>query len=293
MPPIRVYICTYLAFASGLAADFRQVFRRFQMSFVSEQDTNAFIASIRGVCPCKMSAAATSNPQRQLHDHAGPVPNFSMQGSQYPYGLAMPDTQLTTGTTIHACPQGYPGSSLNKSTPTVIHTHVPQSSTMPPPPAPSQALRKSSSAPDLDGNDTVSSQAANQSSTPRVTPSSHLSSQTAMSSSQTSASALPISNTNSLSEVEKSAIQAGQGTPPHPLISALQETSPIYSLPLDVLEHVVGDVIREDGFVSLVSNHQLGKLNYLSFSRIPGRKNQPYVENQDSCSQFVIITWST
>jgi hypothetical protein len=178
-----------------------------------------------------------------------------MQGSQYSYGLAMPETQLSVENTIQAYPQGYPGGPLAKSIPTAIHTHVPQLSTMPPPPVPSQVLQKTSSAPDLGGSDTVSSQNANQSSMPQIAPSPQLSSQTAMSSSQTSVSAQPIDNTNSLLEVDKRPAQAGQEPPLHPMILALQETSSIYSLPLDVLEHVVGDIIREDEFVSLVGKY--------------------------------------
>ncbi|KAF7782279.1 hypothetical protein Agabi119p4_1655 [Agaricus bisporus var. burnettii] len=175
-----------------------------------------------------------------------------MQDSQYPYGFAAPETQLLTGTAIHAYPQGHQGGSLAQSTSTVIHTHVPQPSTMPPPPVPSQALQKPSSVPDLDGSDTVGSQSANPSSTPQIMPSSYLSSQTAMSSSQASASAQPIDSANPLAEAGQTTAQTGQESFLHPMITALQEATSIYNLPLDVLEHVVGDVIREDGFISLV-----------------------------------------
>lgn len=46
---------------------------------------------------------------------------------------------------------------------------------------------------------------------------------------------------------------------------ALKEPTSLYDLPLDVLEHAIGDIIREDGFIPLVSLHA-----YFSMSREQG-----------------------
>lgn len=175
-----------------------------------------------------------------------------VQESQFPYGLTIPETRLSAGLVAQGYSQAHLGGIMTNDG-SAVNT-IPQLSTMPPPPVPSQVLHKTTSSLDLERTD-ISSQNANPSSTPQFTQPSHTSSQTftATNSSQVSVSVVDSTNRPSDADTEKTMAQTNQKVSSHTIFSALQETTSIYNLPPDVLEHALGDVIREDGFVSLVS----------------------------------------
>ncbi|KXN90996.1 hypothetical protein AN958_03063 [Leucoagaricus sp. SymC.cos] len=224
------------------------MFRRFQISFATEQDTNAFIHSIQGVCPCKMSPGPAARQQRQM-----PAPPVSgtmsssignnnvltapLQEGQYPFGSVVLETQPSTGRVIQ---KSIP---IQGTASNVLITTPSRGSSMPPPPMPSQNLHRSTSSLDLNAIDggsqnTFPSASAQQSSSQTYT---------APSSSQ-------VSVRQEVVDVEKVAHRDEREKTIHPFIASLKEATSIYDLPPDVLELAVGDVIREDGFVSLVSD---------------------------------------
>lgn len=139
---------------------------------------------------------------------------------------------------------------------------TPQLLSMLPPPLPSQSLNKTSSSPDLSTSESASQSLTPSASAPQPTQPSYMSSQTytAPSSSQSS-----VRHDNV--DAEKATSSASeQETAMYPLIAALKESTSLYDLPLDVLERAVGDIIREDGFIPLVSC--ISSMNRATFSCI-------------------------
>jgi len=130
-------------------------------------------------------------------------------------------------------------------------TSTPQLSSMLPPPLPSQPLlNKTSPSSDL----IIASESASQNRTPsasapQLTQPSHISSQTYTAPSSSQASSVRQDNM----DAQKAASPApDQETTMYPV---LKEPNSLYDLPLDVLERAIGDIIREDGFIPLVSLH--------------------------------------
>lgn len=238
------------------------IFRRFQISFASEMDTNAFINLIQGVCLCKMSPAPAAshiqntgglNPGTALGPSSMTVQTNNipaiLQDSQYQFG---PSSQLQPPLTSQGA---YINNYGERTTP-----NTPQLSSMPPPPLPSQTLRKASSSLDLDATYNDSQNAAPGAPAQQLTQPSYMSSQTF-----TTPSSSQVSVRQGTMDAEKVASQAAeQKVTAHPFISALKEATSLYNLPLDVLEHSVGDVLREDGFLTLVEKlDQMWKIKSL------------------------------
>jgi hypothetical protein len=189
----------------------------------------------------------------------------ALQETQYPLGPAsQPLPPLAQGNA-----QVYLDMVSSANGPTTNATQ-PSMMQMPPPPVPSQprTLHKTSSSLDLDNIDGGSQSAAPTSSAQQPTQPLHTSSQSyptpsAPQSSQPHMSSqsytAPSSSQASLrqdksADTEKVASQMEAQEPSmHPFISALKEATSVYDLPFDVLERAVGDVIREDGFIPLVS----------------------------------------
>ncbi|KAF9452736.1 hypothetical protein P691DRAFT_772012 [Macrolepiota fuliginosa MF-IS2] len=235
-------------------------FRRFQISFTSEHDTSAFIDSIKMVCPCKKSPNPGASQQRQAINIVNPEPIIgfapmqhqtlvlatpSTEGSQYLHGPTDPRNQPPTGQV-----RGGPQASLaNRPDVGQMTTGTPKLVAMPPPPVPSQHSQKTY--PPLDVMETGTSSQNIQ--PPPFTQPSHMSSQTytAPSSSQASASSQRIGDTNLPIDIKNTAAQLNQEPASPAISSVLKEATTLYDLPLDILESAVGDVVREDGFVSL------------------------------------------
>ncbi|TFK44344.1 hypothetical protein BDQ12DRAFT_717503 [Crucibulum laeve] len=267
------------------------VYRRFQISFLNASAATEFIHAIRTVCPCK------ANPANPMNDNAS-VLNASMlppaaavcpnvnaavtvsnsilpdRGPAFPY---TPSPKLPTATSM--TPSHLPASLIQTA------THMSQYSS-PSFTLPSSRTDKTSrplSSPPLNP-DTSSSR-----STWSGLPSSHLNEYP-----RQSLPHQPSNSTADLFSVEISRMHhqthfpSGQSFLPdsspsmpstatggapkssnthqtdsvtqqiYDLVPAMQETSKIYDLPVETLECIIGDVIREDGFVNLLE--KLGTL---------------------------------
>jgi len=130
-------------------------------------------------------------------------------------------------------------------------TSTPQLSSMLPPPLPSQSLlNKTSPSSDLIiASESASENLTPSASAPQLTQPSHISSQTYTAPSSSQASSVRQDNM----DAQKAASPAPeQETMMYPV---LKEPTSLYDLPLDILERAIGDIIREDGFIPLVSLH--------------------------------------
>jgi len=132
-------------------------------------------------------------------------------------------------------------------------TSTPQLSSMLPPPLPLQSLlNKTSASSDLinvNASESASQNLTPSASAPQLTQPSHISSQTYTAPSSSQASSGRQDNV----DAQKAASPAPeQETTIYPV---LKEPTSLYDLPLDVLERAIGDIIREDGFIPLVSLH--------------------------------------
>lgn len=126
---------------------------------------------------------------------------------------------------------------------------------MQPPSIPSQALYRTTSSLGFEETD-VGDWNSPPSSARQLTELPQMSSQTytTPSSSQAPVSARLVDN----ADLKKAANQMDTKTSNYPIFSALKETTHIYDSPLRILEQAAGDVIREDGFISLVGDPRSG-----------------------------------
>jgi hypothetical protein len=239
-----------------------QVYRRFQISFQSVSEASDFIDSIRPVCPCKInplnvtqgisqapglmtaqrptirSQVTNASAAKSILPDCGPVlplpsvptihlnsgqPKFTAGAHQSPSAFALSSSPLN-----HQ-PLSDPSLGLNI-------TSSPNSSPTFPPVDPSRADQSLPQAPQ-------SAQIHNASAIPINYPSSSL--PMASSEQSSSSSGQPPNTAQSLkgnsTQQTANAIHA-----------SITETASVYDLPVSTLERLVGDIIREDGFVQLV-----------------------------------------
>lgn len=238
------------------------MYRRFQILLSSNKDTNAFINSIRMVCPCKMSPNPPAIQQQQnfnVVDSSTPawLPSVQSQNPVLAPPLQAPqvlhahvsESQLLFGNQIVPRePIRTHGNGTSNILATAPNITMPPG--MPPPLASSQSLCKTTSSIDLGGAGT-GSQNVDMSHARQPTQLSHGSSQTYTAPSSQIPTSAQQPDTN---QPPKTTNNQPQGTPPHPIFEALNEATSIYDLPVGVLEHAVGDILREDGFITLASN---------------------------------------
>ncbi|KAJ3933581.1 MAG: hypothetical protein NXY57DRAFT_891839 [Lentinula lateritia] len=241
-------------------ADSAKTFRRFQITFSSANDASQFIDSISSVCPCKANSTAgpPNIPQMMsapslvppvLHHPIAkpPILNNSAYAQTVPISAAFPlshmhnnniplnqtdvffpvtpSQRLSTYPTMHFPYPGAPYASVSgmpmpSSQMLVDHPNqIPSSSPLLPPP--------SSQPPFQFGGSQAHSQSAPF--TPTPTQSEH-----------------PYYSQSG------SVNQQVQTT--DPFVFALREATSLYDMPRHSLEKLVGDVVREDGFVHLMES---------------------------------------
>ncbi|KIK67158.1 hypothetical protein GYMLUDRAFT_37208 [Collybiopsis luxurians FD-317 M1] len=234
------------------------LFRRFQITFQSTSHAFEFVKALSSVCPCK----ANTNAAAQNHIMAAP----SIAPSRLPVPSVLPPShmQRTDLLPAHGA-EVFPLSHRNSSHPTAQFSH----ST-----APYSGLLVPSASPRVDQHALLSSspsppQLSDQFSASQSRPYSPISStQAPVHSEQYSQYSRP-SPVDPPSSFPQSSVAM---EPPRPVTSkskreisekevqtveqfvfALQEATPLYHMPRTSLEQLVGDVVREDGFVRLVS----------------------------------------
>lgn len=246
-----------------------QVYRRFQISFQSVSEASDFIGSIRPVCPCKINplnvtqgisqASTLMSAQRppilsQAINASAETSILPVRGPVLP--SAAPTIPLNSTQTKFTASANQPPSAFALSSSPLNHQ---------PPSDPHSLLglntsSSSNSSPIFVPVDPI--QAGNQSlSQPPQSTKIHLSN-------SHNASPTPISCLSSslpLSSSERSSDSSGQ--PPNTaqsvkgnniqqtadaILATITETASIYDLPASSLERLVGDIIREDGFIQLV-----------------------------------------
>ncbi|KAJ3923912.1 hypothetical protein F5877DRAFT_73849 [Lentinula edodes] len=272
-------------------ADSAKTFRRFQITFSSANDASQFIDSISSICPCKAnSTAGPSNiPQMMsapsmvppvLHHPIAkpPILNNSAYAQTVPVSAAFPlshmhsnnmhnnniplnqtdvffpvtpSQRLSTYPTVHFPYPGAPYASVSgmpmpSSQMLMDHPNQIQSSSPPllPPP--------SSQPPFQFGGSQAHSQSAPFTPTPTQSEHPHYSQSTSVNQqafTQTLGNEIikPVKSKSKVGSSEKE-VQTTD-----PFVFALREATSLYDMPRHSLEKLVGDVVREDGFVHLVS----------------------------------------
>jgi len=189
-----------------------------------------------GTSPSGMASAVRNHlraPLQELQDHQ----------------LGPATSQLQTSVVTQDALLSYVQQNANDGS--RVPTSTPQLSSMLPPPLPSQPLlNKTSPSSDLIvASESASENLTSSASAPQLTQPSHISSQTYTAPSSSQASSVRQDNM----DAQKAASPAPeQETTMYPV---LKEPTSLYDLPLDVLERAIGDIIREDGFIPLVSLH--------------------------------------
>lgn len=246
-----------------------QVYRRFQIYFQSESEASDFIDSIRPVCPCKInplssvtqgvSQAPSLIPAQQpairpqatnassILPDRGPV-------LSYP---AVPAMHFNSGQTksiasAHQSSSAFALSSspLNHQLPSDSHSslglNITSSPNVTPTSEPADSIR--ANRPDQTLPQAPQSQIHLPNNTPATLiscPSSSLPMASLEQSSGSSSSGQPPNTAQSLKEDNT------QQTA-NAILASITETASVYDLPASSLERLVGDIIREDGFVQLV-----------------------------------------
>lgn len=248
---------------------FLQVYRRFQISFQSVSEASDFIDSIRPVCPCKVnplnitqgiSQAPSLMPAQRLTIRSQAI-NASAaksilpdRGSVLPYS-AVPAMHINSGQTkftasAHQPPSAFALSSspLNHQPLSDLHSslglNIASSPNSSPTFAPVDPIRAGTF-------HQLQSQAAQihfpSTHNASATAISYLSSSLPVASSEQSSgsSAQPPNTAHSLkgNNTQQSA---------NAILASATEVASVYDLPVSSLERLVGDIIREDGFVQLV-----------------------------------------
>ncbi|KAJ4498225.1 hypothetical protein C8R41DRAFT_819736 [Lentinula lateritia] len=261
-------------------------FRRFQITFSSANDASQFIDSISSVCPCKANSTAgpPNIPQMMsapslvppvLHHPIAkpPILNNSAYAQTVPISAAFPlshmhnnniplnqtdvffpvtpSQRLSTYPTMHFPYPGAPYASVSgmpmpSSQMLVDHPNqIPSSSPLLPPP--------SSQPPFQFGGSQAHSQSApftptpTQSEHPYYSQSGSVNQQVAFSQTLGNEIIKPVKSKSKVESSEKE-VQTTD-----PFVFALREATSLYDMPRHSLEKLVGDVVREDGFVHLVS----------------------------------------
>ena len=249
-----------------------QVYRRFQIYFQSVSEASDFIDSIRPVCPCKInplssvtqgiSQAPSVIPAQQpaIRPQASNASsNFPDRGPVLSYP-AVPAMHLNSGQTkfiASAYPSAFALSSspLNHQAPSDPRSSLglnvtgTSSPNLTPTSAPADPIR-------ANRPDQILPQAPQ--SAQIHLPNTHNTSATLIS---YPSSSLPMAS------LEQSAGSSSSGQPPNTaqslkenntqqtanaILASITETASVYDLPASSLERLVGDIIREDGFIQLV-----------------------------------------
>ena len=247
-----------------------QVYRRFQIYFQSASEASDFIDSIRPVCPCKINPLSSvtqgisqapsliSAQQPAIRPQAtNASSNFPNRGPvlSFPAVPAIHPNSGQTNILASAPPSAFAVSSspLNYQPPSDAHSslglNITSSPNLTPTFAPADPIRANRPDQPLP-QDPQSAQIHlpnihNTSATLISYPSSSLPMATSEQSSGSSSSGQPPNTAQSLKE--NNTQQTANA-----ILASITETASVYDLPASSLERLVGDIIREDGFVQLV-----------------------------------------
>ena len=246
-----------------------QVYRRFQISFQSVSEASGFIDSIRPVCPCKInplsvtqgiSQTPTLIPARQpaIRPQAANASSILPdRGSALSYPavpsihLNSGQTKLTTGAhqppsafTLSSSPLNHQSLSDPHSSLELNITNSPNSS---PTFAPADPIQ--TNIPDQTLPQALHSAQIHFSNTHNASPTliSYPSSSLPMASSEQSSGSSGQPPNTAQSVKENNTQQTANA-----ILASVTETASVYDLPVSSLERLVGEIIREDGFVQLV-----------------------------------------
>ena len=260
-----------------------QVYRRFQIYFQSESEASDFVDSIRPVCPCKIN----------------PLSNVTQGISQAPSLIPAQQPAIRPQATNASSILPDRGSVL--SYPDVPAMHFNSSQTKIIANQSSSAFALSSSPLNYQPpSDPHSSLGLNITSSPNLTPTSapadsiraNRPDQTLPQAPQSAQLHLPNTHNTSatlisypssslpMASLEQSSGSSNSGQPPNTaqslkedntqqtanaILATITETASVYDLPAASLERLVGDIIREDGFVQLVIHFVLVFLFHLTY----------------------------
>ena len=268
---ICLYACQIDVVVNFLVVVLSQVYRRFQIYFQSESEASDFIDSIRPVCPCKINPLSSVTQGISQTPSLIPAQKPAIRPQATNASSILPDRGP-----VLSYP-AVPAIHFNNSGQTKFTASVHQSSS---------AFALSSSPLNFQPpSDPQSSLALNITSSPNLTPSSapdpiraNRSDQTLPQAPQSAQIHLPnphntpaslISYPSSslpMASLERSS-SSSSGQPPNTaqslkedntqqtanaILASITETACVYDLPASSLERLVGDIIREDGFVQLV-----------------------------------------
>lgn len=250
-----------------------QVYRRFQIYFQSESEASDFIDSIRPVCPCKInpsssvtqgiSQAPSLIPVRQpaIRPQATNAASILPDRGSVPSYPAVPAMHFNNSGQTKFVASAHQSSSAFALSSSPLNHHPPSD------PNPSLGLNITSS-PNL----TPSSAPADPiriSRPDQTLPQGLQSAQIHLPNTHNPPASLTSYPSSSLpmASLEQSPGSSSSGQPPNTaqslkedntqqtanaILASVTETASIYDLPASSLERLVGDIIREDGFVQLV-----------------------------------------
>ena len=242
-----------------------QVYRRFQIYFQSASEASDFIDSIRPVCPCKtnplssVTQGISQAPSLIPTQHPAIRPQVTSASSNFPdrgpvlSHPAVPAMHLNSGQTKFIASADHSSSAFALSSSPLNHQ---------PPSDPHSSLGPNiTSSPNL----TPTSAPVDPIRAPQAPQSAQIHLPNTVSTSATlisyPSSSLPMAS------LEQSSGSSGSGQPPNTaqslnenntqqtanaILASITETASVYDLPASSLERLVGDIIREDGFVQLV-----------------------------------------
>ncbi|KAF4620534.1 hypothetical protein D9613_000477 [Agrocybe pediades] len=213
------------------------VYRRMQISFQSTQEASEFIEIIKPICPCKLNPVATG---------VLPTPRTQMQHTDQ-QGLSIQASIVTRASpTLQTKASANIPAFVRPDPPVLVA--MPQRIT-----APSMPVAPRSSSP------TVTSKQASDSSF-------HISSDdtNGLRPSTSNDMTLPLHQKENLvsphtTQIPSSSVPSSSATSgdlyqsrPHPLVAALNSSTPIYEMSNGALEQLIGEIVHEDGFVQLL-----------------------------------------
>ena len=251
-----------------------QVYRRFQISFQAVSEASEFIDSIRPVCPCKInplsvtqgiSQASSLIPARQSAIRPQAINASSIlpdRGSvlSYPGVPAMHSQntftasahQLPSASALSSSPLNHPPLSDPHSSLGLNVTNSPSSSSSFAPADPMLANGLNQPLPQVPHS--AQSHFPNTHNT-SATLINYPSSSLPMASSEQSSGSSGHPPNTAQSSKENNTQQTANA-----ILATITETASVYDLPVSSLEQLVGEIIREDGFVQLVIHFVL--INY-------------------------------
>ena len=249
-----------------------QVYRRFQIYFQSESEASDFIDSIRPVCPCKInplssvtqgisqapSLIPTQQPAiRPQATNASSILPDRGPALSYPAVPAMHfnSTQAKFTTSAHHSSSAFALSSspLNHQPPSDPYSslglNITSSPSLTPTSAPADPIRANGpdqTLPQVPQSTQIHFPNTHNTPPTLITyPSSSLPMASLEQSSGSSSSGQPLNTTQSLKDDNtQQTVNA--------ILASITDTASVYDLPASSLERLVGDIIREDGFVQLV-----------------------------------------